>query len=202
MQIIKKYWIYIGCALMAVTLIVVGMFIQRSLQKENDEGSKITVEEGRVVNLKTLAELCSMEFYRESTVLDTINSKVIFGIQKQQGSIVFDLSSLPEQIVEVCLSNDTIQQDTLYLELPKEQIEVHESTAQQSWRVIDSKSLRLFGSSRLSPEEENIVKQRAIEKTRQHLVKDGSVEKARKDGAETLQTTLEYLTGRPVKVRY
>lgn len=170
------------------------------------------MEPARMVDLKAVANLCSMEIYREETVLDTVNGKVIFGIWKLQGEILFDVESLPAQIA-VAESNypsemeedgtaSSAYPDTIRLSLPKEKIELLESTAPDSWRVIDTYSLKLFGNDRMTPEEENQVKKKALLRARRALSKDGTVERARKDAAKTLSDFLTPMVGKPVKVSY
>ncbi|WP_287331587.1 hypothetical protein, partial [Parabacteroides sp.] len=55
--------------------------------------AKADVETGkaRINEIESMVRLCAVDIYSEIPVLDTINDKVIFGIQKQSGSISFDL---------------------------------------------------------------------------------------------------------------
>lgn len=165
-----------------------------------EEKEKITIEPGKIVDLRPIAELCAMEIYRETIVADTINGKVIYGIQKQQGRITFNIEDLPDKVYAASDTEGKISSDTLRLILPKEKVTVYESSQPNSWRVIDTKSVKLFGSSRMTPEEENKVKERAILRTKRGLYKDGTVKRARKEAASTLQQMASAMTGRPVIV--
>lgn len=200
--ILIKYKKYIKYALLLLAGIAIVIALLLILRTRSTDEEVIIVEPGRVVDIRSIAELSSMEFYREATIVDTINNKVIIGIQKQQGSISFDLESLPSELAVAESAVDSLAGDTIHLTLPGEHIEVYESTDRNSWRVIDSKNLKLFGTSRLSPEEENLVKRKALEATRKSLLSDGTVERARKEASENLRIMTEKLTNRPVAVSY
>ena len=160
----------------------------------------ITISEGKIVDLRPIAELCTMEIYRETAVRDTVNHKVIYGIQKQQGRITFDLSGLPAHIEASVVAGDSLSRDTIVLRLPKEKIYLAEAAEKDAWRVIDTKSLRLFGSSNMTPSEENLAKRRAINRARARLYRDGTVGRARREAAATLRRLTEDMTHRPVRV--
>lgn len=181
-----------------ILIIIAGIFLITKLRGFSKD--EITIEEGRTVDLRPIAELCSMEIYREAIVSDTVNNKAIYGIQKQQGRITFDIEELPDEVRVAINSTDSLASDTLRLHLPKEKVEILESTEKGSWRVIDTKNLKLFGSNRMTPEEENIVKRHAIESARRKLYQDGTVATARREAAATLQALASQLTGRPVIV--
>lgn len=154
---------------------------------------KVEVSPGHIHNIESYVRLCSVDIYSEVPVLDTINNKVIFGIQKQSGSISFDIEGLRA---------DTVG-DTVRVTLPREIVEIYESTAPDSWRVVDTKNISTLGflkSSRLSAEEENVVKSRIREHTVRRLHKDGTIARARREGAENLRHFLEKVFRKPVVV--
>lgn len=161
---------------------------------------KITIEQGKIVDLRPIAELCAMEIYRETFISDTINHRVIYGLQKQQGRITFDIETLPARVKVSLHQGDSLSNDTLRLHLPKEKVEIFESAEPDSWRVIDTKSLRLFESSKMTQAEENMAKRNAIERTRKALYHDGTVQRARHEAAVTLTRMASAMTGRPVIV--
>lgn len=194
MKGLLKIWRYI-LATAIVALICVGVWLWQSSSDRNS-GEQITLEPARQVDLRALAALCSMEIYREETVVDTINGKVIFGIWKLNGRVLFDLEGLPAVIAV----SDSVAADTLRIRLPRERVELLEATLPESWRVVDTYSLRLFGSDRLTPEEENLVKKKALARTRQGLYSDGTVERARKEAALSISSLLSPIVGRPVVV--
>ncbi len=194
---IYKLKVYLIAGLIAAA-IAIGIFLAIRLGRQSKD--EITIEQGRTVDLRPIAELCGMEIYRETVVADTINDKAIYGIQKQQGRITFDIEQLPSEVAAATRATDSIAGDTLRLRLPKEKIELLESTEKDSWRVIDTKSLKFFGSDRMTPQEENVVKRRAIERARKKLYQDGTVNKARREAAATLRDLASQITGRPVIV--
>ncbi len=192
---VYKFWRYL-LATAIVVLAGVGIWIWKSAA-DGDSGEQITPEPARMVDLRAVADLCGMEIYREETVLDTIHDKVLFGIWKLNGRILFDVEGIPAQLA---VADTAAPGDTLRIRLPKERVELLESTAPDAWRVVDTYSLKLFGTDRLTPEEENLVKRRALERTRRGLYKDGTVERARREASATLTRMLTPVAGRPVAV--
>ncbi|MDE7115870.1 MAG: hypothetical protein K2O56_05545 [Muribaculaceae bacterium] len=115
--------------------------------------AKTDIETGkaRTNEIESMARLCAVDIYSEIPVLDTIDDKVIFGIQKQSGSISFDIDKLKV---------DTLG-DTVRIILPPEIVELYESTEDNSWEVIDTKNIGVLGvlrSDKLTDREENMVK--------------------------------------------
>lgn len=182
-----------------IILVGAGIWIWRtSLKPQNED--KIEVAPARMVDLRPVADLCGMEIYREATVVDTINNKVIFGIWKVNGRVLFDLDDLQDVVRSA--SDGAQAGDTLRLKLPKERVELLESNAPGSWRVVDTYSLKFMGNDRMTPEEENRVKREAIAKLRRDLYSDGTVATARKEAAATLERLLTPMLGCPVIVSY
>ena len=132
-----------------------------------------------------MARLCAIDIYSEVPVLDTINGKVIFAVQKQAGSISFDMDNL-----SIDDSGDTIRAI-----LPREIIDLHEATEKNSWEVIDTKAigpLALVRSDKFTLREENLVKSRVRAKSIRLLYTNGTVRKAREEGARELRRLLEH----------
>ncbi|MDE6338862.1 MAG: hypothetical protein K2K97_03625, partial [Muribaculaceae bacterium] len=105
--------------------------------------NNISVGAGKIADVKTMAQLCTIEIFNEVPVKDTINNKMLFGIQKQQGSISFDMEKM-----EINADGDTVK-----ITLSPEIVEINEATADNSWQVIDTKGLSLFTSNKLTDEE-------------------------------------------------
>lgn len=178
-----------AATLILVIAVAVPAFFYFNANKEE----KITVDEGRINEVKTMVQLCTMVIYKEVPVLDTINNKVIAAIQKQQGSISFDIENL--QI-------DT-EGDTVKLTLPREIVEIRESTEDNSWQVIDTKNIGFLGAirnDRLTDREENRVKAKLKRNSINKLYKDGTVRHARSEAAKNLQIMLERIYRKPVVV--
>lgn len=155
--------------------------------------SDITIETGRIADVKSMARLCTMEIYNEVPILDTINDKVIFAIQKQEGSISFDLDNI--RIDEAG--------DTIFVILPEEIIELRESTEKNSWEVIDTRHIGILGkirNDRISLEEENAVKAKARRKAVRDLYLNGTVGHARAEAVKNLEMMMEAAFHRPVVV--
>ena len=191
---IKIWRLLLLTAVIIIAGFVVWMIWDARRGGENSE--KIDVAPARMVDLREVADLCGMEIYREETLLDTLHGKVIFAIWKLQGRILFDVEGLPSQL-RVAEEEDA---DTLRIHLPRERIELLEAASPGAWRVVDTHSLTLFGSGRLTPEEENMVKRRGLERVRKSLYRDGTVERARREAAATIRRIVEPIAGRHVEV--
>ena len=126
-------------------------------------------------------------------MLDTINDKVMFAIQKQKGSVSFDLEKL-----QVNADGDTV-----IITLAPEIVELYEATDKNSWEVIDTKAIgrmAMFRSDKFTIEEENAVKVKIKEKSTQLLYRNGTIERARAEGARNLQSLMEMVYDKPVRV--
>lgn len=166
-------------------------FISGYISSRHQE--EITVEAGKINTLKSMAQLCSVEIYNEASVLDTVNNKVMFAIQRQRGSISFDLEKLRA---------DTVG-DTVRLTLPPEIISIYESTEPNSWEVIDTKAvgpMSILRNGKFTVEEENAVKARFKKKSMKMLYTNGTVRRARAEAAKTLQGLMESVYRQPVVV--
>ena len=171
-----------------VILALVGVVVYFTIHKSE---RKVEVGEGRIHNVETMAQLCSVELYNEIPVRDTVNNKEIFAIQKQRGSVSFDMEKLDIRA----------DGDTVYATLPPEIVELYESTDPNSWEVIDTKGLSLFTSDKLTAEEDNIVKSRLKKRAKRLLYQNGTIRRARQEGVLTLQSFLEKLYKKPALVR-
>lgn len=153
----------------------------------------IEVSEGRISGIETLAQLCAVEFYSEVPILDTLHNKVMFAVQKQKGSISFDLDRL-----RVDDSGDTIR-----ITLSPEIVDLYEATDDNSWEVIDTKAIgpvALLMSDKFTVEEENAIKSKIRQRSKRLLYHNGTVARARKEGAANLQSMMEKVYRRPVVV--
>lgn len=153
----------------------------------------IDVSKGHVSKIETMAQLCAVEIYSEVPVLDTINDKVMFAVQKQKGSVSFDLEKM-----KVDADGDTVT-----VTLPQEIVELYEATEDNSWEVIDTKaigSMAMFRSDKFTDEEENMLKAHIKENSRRLLYRNGTIQRARAEGARILQSLMEKIYRKPVKV--
>lgn len=153
----------------------------------------IDVSKGHISKIETMAQLCAVEIYSEVPVLDTINDKVMFAVQKQKGSVSFDLEKM-----KVDADGDTVT-----VTLPQEIVELYEATEDNSWEVIDTKaigSMAMFRSDKFTDEEENTLKAHIKENSKRLLYQNGTIQRARAEGARILQSLMEKIYRKPVKV--
>lgn len=187
----KKFIIAKIAVIIAVVCCVValGVYIVNRVKSANPDKT-YEVAEGKVADVKQLAELCTVEIYSEVPVLDTINDKVLFGVQKQRGSVSFDLEKLQVDA----------QGDTVFVTLSPEIIRLEEATDSNSWEVIDTKSLKLMRSGRLTAEEDNMVKSHIKSKSVRELYKNGTVKRARTEACANLRALYSRIYKKPVVV--
>ena len=153
-------------------------------------GQRDDIAPGRITDIRPMVEMCTLEFYREVPMRDSIGTKHIFARRKIEGQIRFDIDSLRVDVAA----------DTIRVTLPHETIIVRESTDDNAYEIIDVWNTSIFGSSRLSNAEENILRRRHDARIRQELYDDGTVERARKDAADNLATMLSVMYRRPAIV--
>lgn len=177
--------------ILAVLLIVAGVALWFAFSKKPQP--VIEISEGRVASLESMVQLCAVEVYNEVPVLDTINNKVIFAVQKQRGSVSFDIENFEADA----------EGDTVRFVLPREIVEVYESTDDNSWEVIDTKpigKLAFLKSGKLSDQEENAVKKRLQSRAVNLLYSNGTVARARKEAVVNLRRLMEKVYRKPVVV--
>lgn len=180
---------YIIPLILAAAIAFLGWQLYRYLQRPDE----IEVLPSKPGDVKEMARLCSMEIYNEVSVLDTVNSKIIFAVQKQSGSISFDMENL-----RIDDSGDTVR-----IVLPREIVEIYESNEKNAWEVIDTKAIgpmAFLRSNKFTTEEENRVKSKIKAKAIRRLYSNGTVSKARKDAVENLTRLMEGVYRKPVIV--
>ncbi len=153
----------------------------------------IEVTKSRVNDIETMAQLSVVDIYSEVPVLDTINNKVLFGVQKQTGSVSFDLEKIKV---------DTVG-DTVRIVLPPEIVEIYESTEDNSWEVIDTKNIGILGvlrSDKLTDREENRIKANIKKNSKKRLYRTGVIRRARSEGSRNLEELMQNVYKKPVKV--
>lgn len=176
--------------LAAIAIVALALFFWLGAPKRS-----IEVGKGQISDVKTMAQLCTVDLYNELPVLDTINNKVLFAIQKQRGSVSFDLENMQVNI----------EGDTVRVVLSPEIVEINEATEDNSWQVIDSKNIsvngfNLLASDKLTDEEENQIKANIKAKSKKILYHNGTIERARAEGVKNLQTLMTKVYRKPVVV--
>lgn len=180
---INKRIILIAIALIAV--VAIGAYFIFAPAKNSIEVSK-----GQISKIETMAQLCAIDIYSEVPVLDTINNKVMFAVQKQRGNVSFDLENMKMEAGG----------DTVKVTLSPEIVDLYEATEDNSWEVIDAKGLGLLTSDRLTDAEENSIKANIKKNSKKLLYDNGTIARARAEGARNLQSLMEKVYRKPVKV--
>jgi len=184
---IKTLRLSIALLLSLAAIAAVGFVAYKLFFKEKDA---VSVEASKIADIKTLAELCTMEIYTDMPVKGNIGSKHFFARQTLQGSISFDLDSLSY--------NEGA--DTITISLPKEKVELLESTLDGSFRVIDTWNTDFFSSPALSNTEETKIKRIARAKAIASMYADGTVAKARSEAKQRLSEFMRIVYHLPVIV--
>ncbi len=180
---IKKY---IGIHLSGIIFLVLvvvgaGMLIWRS-----GEGStNMTVSETKLSEIKEMVKLCSLEVRDDVAIKDSINGKWIFAKNTINGYIRFDLEKLDYQL----------RNDSVFIFLPPEEIEVYESSSPNSYEVIDTWDNTLFGLRKMTSEEETAIKKRMADSYKASFYEKGYVRRARESAVNTLNRMLGMMDG-------
>ena len=146
----------------AIVVVAIAVYLTVSLPKS----PTIEADKGYISNMETMAQLCAIEVYSEVPIVDTIDNKVICAIQKQRGSITFDLENM-----QIATDGDTVK-----VIMPDEIVSITEATDNDSWKVVDTKAIGLLAmlrSDKLTLEEENQVKAKIVRKAKVRLYKTG-----------------------------
>lgn len=170
--------INIGLWAVAVIAIAVAVIVVWPRGGEAVSSRKHTLDAARVKSIREMARLSTLEIYEETGVRDTINGKGLFAILRLEGHIGYDVDKL--QI-------DSIGVDSLRVTLPREIVELRESTDSGSYRVVDVWNVAhpLLGAN-LTATEENELKRRAASRISKLAYQRGYVKRARENAIATL----------------
>lgn len=174
--------------ILLIVLVAAGFFAYKWYTAP--EASHITMREAKISDVSPMLRLCSVEIYDDVPVKGSIGPRHIFAREALNGSISFDLENV--EMIE--------QGDTLNLTLPREIVEIYESTAPGSYQVIDTWTDELFGSSNFTTAEENAIKAKVRDNYRKEIYRKGYVKRARKEAVDNLTAMLGGLTGKTVIV--
>jgi hypothetical protein len=176
-------------AIAAIALIGSVLWIAKSY-KESPEASTVNVHDALIAEIKPMFRLCTVEINEDYPLNERIGNKHIFAKVALRGSISFDIDNL---------QTDS-HGDTLVVYLPKEIVDVKESTEPNSYQVIDTWNDNLLGSSNLTTAEENRVKERMAYRFRKHIYDKGYVSRARAEAVENLTNMLAATSTTPIIV--
>lgn len=170
-------------------LIIGGIWVYRQYVS-SPEAERVKMEDARIADIQEMVRLCSMDIIEDVPIKGQIGTKHIFAKTTLNGSITFDLEGLEAEG----------RGDSLFVTLPKEIVEIYESTEPGAYKVIDTWNTGLFGSSRFSTAEENAVKGKVKENFRNSLYRRGYVRQARAEAVENMTSLLSATTGKTVIV--
>lgn len=165
-------------------LAIAGLLVYFLTRKE--EPREYATDPARINAIREMVNLCTLDFYEEIPFKDSINGKWIVATEKIRGSVKFNLEDL--KIKE--------HGDTTIVFLPKEKVEILESSDPGAYRVIDCWDSRrpVFGRV-LTAREENILKERFRKRTLGKIYAKGYVKRARRNAVETLTPLFSNLRG-------
>lgn len=172
--------------LLVITAVACGIYIWKS----SSAVSHVKMRRATVAELKSMAELCTLEIHEEVPVRASIGPRHLFASESVNCSVLFDM----EKAVQ------TESGDTLMVELPAPRLSVTESTDAGSYRVIDTWNDNLLGSSHFTTAEENALKARALKSVTDMIVRKGYVARATEEAQANVKSMLEALLQRPVEV--
>lgn len=152
--------------------------------------SRVRLHAATIEDVRAMARLCSVEIYEEVPVKGKVGSRHLVAREVLVGTISFDLDSL--RLEE---SGDTVR-----LCLPREIVEVYESTEPGAYTVIDNWNDNFLGSSNITTAEENRMKELVRRQFVKSVYAKGYVRRARAEAVNNLRSLLSSLTGRPVIV--
>lgn len=158
--------------------------------KSSPEADRVTMRDAKAIDIRPMVRLCSVEIYEDYPVKASIGTRHFFARETLRGSISFDLDSIARES----------RGDTLVVTLPREIVEIHESTEPDSYEVIDTWNDRFLGSDKFTAAEENEIKRKAVANYRRRIYAKGYVKRARAEARQNLQSLLAATTGRPVLV--
>lgn len=158
--------------------------------RKSPEPSRITMRESVVSDLSPMARLCTLDIYEEVPIKGSVGKKHLVAMAMLKATVTFNLDG-------VSLQEDG---DTLRFTLPPERVEVYESTAPESYRVIDTWNDALLDNSELTAAQENLIKAKAGENFKKNIYRKGYVRRARREAVANLTAMLAGITGKTVIV--
>lgn len=154
------------------------------------EATHITLQEAKITDVSPMLRLCSVEIYDEVPVKGSVGENHLFARMVLKGSISFDMDNVTM----------TENNDTLSLTLPREIVDIYESTDAGSYQVIDVWCDGFMNNPNLTTAQENSIKSKVRDNYRKEIYRKGYVERARKEAAANLTSLLKGLTGKTVIV--
>lgn len=152
--------------------------------------SRVTLHDATIKEVKDMARLCTVEIYEEVPVRGHVGQRHLVAREVLVGNISFDLEGLAMDA-----SSDTIR-----VTLPREIVEIRESTEPGSYTVIDNWNDSFMGNANITTEEENKMKKLTLDSFVKAVYAKGYVKRARAEAVANLTSLLSSMTGKPVVV--
>lgn len=152
--------------------------------------SRVTLHDATIKEVKDMARLCTVEIYEEVPVRGHVGQRHLVAREVLVGNISFDLEGLAMDS-----SSDTIR-----VTLPREIVEIRESTEPGSYTVIDNWNDSFMGNPNITTEEENKMKKLTLDSFVKAVYAKGYVKRARAEAVANLTSLLSSITGKPVVV--
>ena len=151
---------------------------------------RVDMTPAAIKEVRSMADLLTVEFTEDVPVRGHVGTRHLFGAMTVKGSVSFPLDSM-----KTVTSGDSIR-----VTVPRERIEILESTAPDSYRVFDTWNDEILGSANITVAEENRMKQLAAKGVERRLRSKGIVKRARHEAAVSIASHLSAATGRHVTV--
>ena len=168
-----------GIILIVVLALGGGLYLWRS----STESTNMAISETKLSEIKDMLKLCTMEVRDDVAIKDSINGEWIFAKATVNGYIRFDLEKLDYQV----------KNDSVVIILPPEEIEIYESSANNSYEVIDTWNASMLDLRRMTAAEETAIKKRMARKYKASFYDKGYVKRARASAVETLSRLLSII---------
>lgn len=163
-----------------LTLIVILAAAAIILWRNSQASTNMSISETKLSEIKDMVKLCSLEVRDDIAIRDSINGKWIFAKNTVNGYVRFDLEKLDYQT----------RNDSIVIFLPPEEIEVYESSRDNSYEVIDTWNQSLLDLRNLTAAEETAIKKRVANRYKASFYEKGYVSRARSSAVATLSTLL------------
>lgn len=168
---------YIALLLTLIVILAAGAII---LWRNSQASTNMSISETKLSEIKDMVKLCSLEVRDDIAIRDSINGKWIFAKNTVNGYVRFDLEKLDYQT----------RNDSIVIFLPPEEIEVYESSRDNSYEVIDTWNQSLLDLRNLTAAEETAIKKRVADRYKASFYEKGYVSRARSSAVATLSTLL------------
>lgn len=176
-----------------VLLLIVGaaIWLVIWLRSDGEEAPPARIEKAKVVDVRPMLRLCSVEVFEDIPIRASIGTRHLFARARLEGNILFDLER----------AESRWEGDTLLVVLPPEIVQIRESTEPDSYEVVDTWNDRLLRSSNFTAAEENEIKRKAVAQWRSHLYRRGYIRRARAEAILNLGNMLApFAPGKQVRI--